>query len=90
MSELMSKQLINLLDELGIDYELGSPQIGIISEDGAIIPCDKVLSPSEYLAKLEGVFCKWSSLEEKYAFVGDENPSVAHDIACSKEGERFI
>ena len=22
--------------------------------------------------------------------MGDENPSVAHDIACSKEGERFI
>lgn len=91
MSELMSrKQLINLLDELGIDYELDSPHIGIVSEGGTIIPCDKVLSPSEYFAKLEGIFCKWSSLEEKYAFVGDENPSVAHDIAFSKEGERFI
>ena len=62
MSELMSrKQLINLLDELGIDYELDPPHIGIVSDGGTIIPCDKVLSPSEYFAKLEGIFCKWSS-----------------------------
>lgn len=84
------KELINLLDELGIDYELDSPQAGVISKDGAVIPYDELSSPSEYFAKLENIFCKWRSLEDDYAFVSSENPSVAEKIAFSKEGEQFI
>lgn len=52
--ELFTRQeLIKMLDDWGIEYEIDSPTPGIGLPDGTIIPWDEVMLPSDYFKAID-------------------------------------